>query len=846
MLKFDSDSIYYRAMALLQQDPSWKVISNDTVVSSLVRSNAEIMAELARYTEYQFNESKWDTAQNTSSILAHAGLLGYRPKRKISARGRIYISANPNIHLVGTSISTSSFKNLKNSSSSSWSSNVNLKIYSSSTITDSKGNSYVASPATLTANTPYDTLSIIEGQRKTQFVDINTIRATYTTSKLDPYLYIPVVIQNCEAADNVESKKFFRVYIATGSSVENLSYTEYRIVDSLLLSDSGDQDVEVYNDLYNRSLFYFKFNNDPLRGGVLDITSNSSLLGLRIDYVESSGASGDVVDSFETFTIKGVYNPEDTSNTEYTLYGINLEPITGGADEESIAEIKVKAPKYYITNFSTGTKESYAKTIENIVMQVPYYKDSSNGEASYRKITPRKVKVFGSTEKLEGGLERKVTGVTFLDDDLEDFSNKTNEAESLYSNVASTLELYLDALKSPQDVIKFYAPEYIPFAINVTCTLNKEGDSIQDNISNVRSFINDLWGSQSSSLDFDRSFYPAELIYSLKSNFEDIVDVSIETEAIQKLNWDNAVRMNPHSNTTEASSTVIHTCRIPFTFNGLFLGRKNTLGFKDHRVGAEYVMRIDFMYKSPVNGLSTSNLHTSIFIKEDEGRRDNDAFYLVNDTSSNSSIWEVSKISGSTAGTNVSSDYSMLSADETSQLTKSYQFRYKKEIYGDDDFRKLVDNSNSSSVNTLKSHLIDLGTVDDYLVYFDSNYEEGSTTCGSGWLEFTFDSLYSVLSTFANYNQTLSNSLQNCPLALLKCGTSSSGANDVFKTFKNLAEEYIDIYVSLRPNDESIKIDSTDENYSNSVLYIDSYDAGSSTNEDKLPRMISLKFKYEG
>lgn len=845
MLKFDSDSIYYRAMALLQQDPSWKVISNDTVVSSLVRSNAEIMAELARYTEYQFNESKWDTAQNTSSILAHAGLLGYRPKRKISARGRIYISANPNIHLVGTSISTSSFKNLKNSSSSSWSSNVNLKIYSSSTITDSKGNSYVASPTTLERGVPYSTLSIIEGQRKTQFVDINTIRATYTTSKLDPYLYIPVVIQNCEAADNIDSKKFFRVYLAKGSSLDNLKYTEYRIVDSLLLSDSGDQDVEVYNDLYNRNLFYFKFNNDPLRGGVLDITSNSSLLGLRIDYVESSGASGDVVDSFETFTIKGVYNPEDTSNTEYTLYGINLEPITGGADEESVADIKVKAPKYYITNFSTGTKETYAKTIENLVMQVPYYKDSNSGTPSYKKITPKKVKVFGSTEKLEGGLERKVTGVTFLDDDLEDFSSTTSEAESLYSNIADTLELYLEALKSPQDVIKFYAPEYIPFAINVTCTLDKEGDSIQDNVSNVRAYINELWGSQSSSLDFDRSFYPAELIYSLKSNFEDIVDVSIETEAIQKLNWDEAKRKNPNGDEVSSSAT-IHTCRIPFDFSGLFLGRKNTLGFKDHRVGAEYVMRIDFMYKLPNNsGISTSNLHTSIFIKEDEGRRDNDAFYLVNDTSSNSSIWKISELSGDTGNSSLE-DYTMLSSSETSQLTKSYQFRYKKEIYGDDDFRKLVSSGAYSSTDTLKSHLIDLGTVDDYLVYFDSNYEEGSDTCGEGWIEFTFDSLYSVLSTFATYDSTLSARLQNCPLALLKCGTSKSGGSDVFTTFRTIAEEYIDIYVSLRPNDESIKIDSADENYSNSVLYIDSYDAGSPVNEDKLPRMISLKFKYEG
>lgn len=840
MLKFDSDSIYYRAMAMLQQDPSWKVVSNDTVVSSLVRSNAEIMAELARYTEYQFNESKWDTAQNTSSILSMAGLLGYKPKRKISARGKIYISANPNILQVGSTISTSSFKNLKNSSL--WGSSLNLKIYSSSTITDGNGNSYVAAPTTLSANTSYDTLSIIEGKRKTQIVDINTIKATCTTSKMDPYLYIPVVIQNCEAANNIESKKFFRVYLMSGSSTTDTTYEEYRVVDSLLLSDSGDKDVEVYNDLYSRSLFYFKFNNDPLRGSTLDLTSNSSLLGLRIDYIESNGASGNISTAFTPFTITGVYNPEDESGTEYNLYGINLEPISGGEDEETVATVKAKAPKYYITNFSTGTKESYAKTIENIIMQVPYTKDGDSGNTYYRELSPKKVKVYGKTEKLSGGLERKVTGVTFIDENLEDFANTTNEASSLYSNVADTLELYLDALKSPQDVIKFYPPEYISFAINVTCTLNRDGDSIQDNVSNVRNYINNLWGSKSESLDFDRSFYPAELIYGIKSSFSDIVDVAIETEAIQKLNWDEAERKNPQGD----SGSKIHTCRIPFDFSGLFLGRKNTLGFKDHRVGAEYVMRVDFMYKSPASGLSTSNLHTSIFIKEEDGRRSNNAFYLVKDTSSNSSIWNITGLVNGASGEGTDyTSYACLSPDTTSQLTKSYQFRYKKEVYGDDDFRKLIANSEDASVDTLSTHLIDLGAVDDYLIYFDSNYDEDAGTCGAGWIEFTFDSLYSVLSTFANYNSTISNRLGNCPLALLKCGTSNT-SGDIFTAFKNLAEEYIDIYVSLRPVDESIKIEATDENYNNSVLYIDSYDAGSSINEDKLPRMISLKFKYEG
>ena len=832
MTKFDSDSIYYRALAMLQQDPSWKVTSSDSVVSALIRSNAEIIAEAARYTEYLFNESKWDTAQNTSSILAMAGLLGYRPKRKISASGKIYISSNPGIQQLNASGALATLKNINERNL--WGVSESFKVTTSSTITDSSGNSYVGLPTVLSSGNSYTTLTILEGKRKAVYVDINTIKSTATTSKLDPYLYIPVVINDCEAAESVDAKKFFSVSVIT-SDGSALYAKEYRIVDSLLLSDSGDYDVEVYNDLYSRSLFYLKFNNDPLRGSILDISSNSSIAGIRIDYLESKGAAGNLTDTFDSFTIKNVSGT--SSKKTYTLYGINLEAISGGADEETVSDIKTKAPKYYISNFSVGTKESYVKTIETLKLQVPYYKDTDKSTPYYKEITPKKVKVYGKTEKTDNGLERKVTAVTFLDDDLEDFASTTNEADSLYGNVASTLELYLDALKSPQDVIKFYSPEYISFATSITCTLDKEGDSLDANETQVRKYINDQWGSSSSELDFDRSFYSAEMVYSLKKNFKDIINISIETEAIKKLNWDEATRMDPNG----LGTNVIHTCRLPFEFSGLFLGSKNTLGFKDHRVGAEYVMRVDFMYKTPASSISTSNLHTSLFVKETKGGREKNPFYIVNDTNSNSLTWDISELSATT-----NTDYSCLSSQTTSKLTKGYQFRYKKGIYSDDDFRRITSTESSSEINTLKSHLTDLGTVDDYLIYFDASYGEEEDVCGQGWIEFTFDSFYSVLSYFSAYNSEISSFLKKCPLSVLKCGTSDANTTiSAFSAFKKIAEQYIDIYVSFRPVDESIKIDTTNENYSNSVLYIDSEDSDKKLNEDKKPRMISLNFKYE-
>lgn len=828
MLKFDANSIYYRAMAMLQQDPSWKVVANDSVVAALVRSNAEELAEAARYAEYQFKESKWDTAQNTSSILAHSNLIGYAPKRKISARGKIYISNSPMIHYVGRTISTDTFKK----GIDSWGYNQDLKVYSTSTILDSKGTPYVALPTLLNSGSPYTTLRVIQGERKTLFIDINTIRQVATVSKLDPYLYIPAVIKNCEAADNVESKQFFRVYVATANSsdLSDISFKEYRIVDSLLLSSSGDYDVEVYNDLYNRSLFYFKFNNDSRRGGTLNISQSSPLVGIKVDYIETKGDEGNLVSSFETFTIDGVYSPGDYTNTVHTLYGVNLEAIIGGAAEETASEIKQKAPKNYIAYYGAGTKEAYEKAISSLSLSVEL-------DGRSQIIVPKKVKVYGGEQTLSNGMSRRITCVTFLDDILEDLVGKSTVAEDFYTQIEDNLELYLSSLKSPQDIIKFRAPKYIPFALSLNCTLSKGGDSIEDNASNIRDYVENQWGSSAEAQDFSRSFYPSQLIHELMTNFTDLKSVRSETEAIVKLDWSSAERKAP---TDEAASNAIHTFRIPFSFDGVFIGKENTKGFKDHRVGAEYVMRIDFMYKKPLGISSTSNYHTSLFIQENEGGRESDAFYILKDSTTNSSIWPSSTFS--------LSDYVDLKNENVSRLSKAWQFRYKQEMYSDDEFRQLIDDSANSLETTLSSHLINLGTIDDYLIYFDAQYNTDKNSAGSGYIEMTFDSIHSVLSTLASYStdSTFKEDMQNCPLALLKCSTSTTSSGvDTFNLFKEIAAEYVDIYISMRPTDEDLLIESSVEDANNSILYIDTADADNKLTEDKKPRMISLKFKYE-
>ena len=113
-----------------------------------------------------------------------------------------------------------------------------------------------------------------------------------------------------------------------------------------------------------------------------------------------------------------------------------------------------------------------------------------------------------------------------------------------------------------------------------------------------------------------------------------------------------------------------------------------------------------------------------------------------------------------------------------------------------------------------------------------------------------------MLSYFSQFSDdaSLKSKLQSCNLAILKCGTLND-TTPLFDTFKSLLSDYIDIYISMRPIDNNLKLETKGdvENKSinlRSILYIDSSDAESINNTknltlDKRSRMISVKCEYE-
>lgn len=867
MIKFDPDSIYNRLLSRLQQNPDWNIISNNSVVDALIRSNAEINAETARYAEYLFKESKWDTAQNYNSILAMANMLGYQPKRKISTRGEIVVSLDPRIHQIGKSLPHTFLKNdLSNTPYANWKvpGSISVPITSqTTTIKDSRGVSYIAIDTEYSGNNKYHTLNLIQGERKSLNISKESIVSLATSSKLDPYLYIPVVIDNCEDASNPTSRAFFRVFLERKTGSESATVKEeYRIVNSLLLSTSSDKDVEIYNDIYNQKLFYLKFNNDPRRGKIINLTKNTNVAGITIEYIETKGASGNLEDVFTTFNITTTLN-----NSPIRLYGINFQPFTNGSDEETIIDIKKNAPKYYIMNYTAGTKEAYERTILNTEFNV------INDKGVTEHLIPTAVNVFAGKSRNPANKDYNVTKISFLASNLDDIldsavlnaediiteTGTVYSYNSILSSIDESLNYTLARLKSPQDTLEFEPPVFIDFAVGINCKVSKDSTidlSLLE--ANIRQFIESEWSSKSSKISFNRNFYPSQITNQIMNNYPSIISTSFEVEAITKVDWVSTRRIRA-TNFVDTSNINVYTFRSNFSFSPIFYGSKSLKGFKDLRSGSEYMLRVDILYKVP-KGYNGKNYNSSIFVEDNILRSAEQPFYVASNVT-NKVNWDIENYS---EGEN-SEFYDMLQSSKALNLSDtsgevntnsvSRQYAYQGKVYGDNEYTALLTDTEAGLVTL--SNLTARGSLGDYLIYFAPNYQytaNSTDSIGDGWIELPFDSVYEVLEDISFFDVNLSRKLQDCALSTLKCGTVDSEVNTVLASFKELLTEYVEIHVCMRPIDSDLNTSSLGESARGStILQIDSSDkqfAGytvdfNKLSETKRPRMISVSCKYE-
>ena len=780
MTKFDSDSIKNKIIERLNQDKNWQAITSNSAITALINSQAEASAEIARYAEYLFKESRWDTAQNESSILSMANMLGYQPKRKISATGQVRFSTDKGIHNVGSTISLSRF----------------TASLPSKTVVIEKGKPFsingipyiVSQTSTLSVDSAlgYVDTKVIQGEYKTLILSKNKVMSTYSRSKLNAYIYIPFYCSDVEDAGTQDSVDFLKVSVSGES---------YRIVENLLLSTPDDKDCELYNDLYSRNLFYIKFRADNQS---LNINS-TSFTDITISYIKSLGSKGNIDSLYKNCDIK----VGDTS-----LYGINIDPLNNGQDDEDISSIKENAVSYYRDFYSIGTRENYETAILNMKFNIV----GVDSNLANRKITPLKVKVFSDVNKTK-------TNVSFIAEELEDLAEKYVSGDiSIEEQITSQLNKALTRLKSPQDIISFVYPDYYHFGIKCSCETNIDNTVSVSNT--IQSYLDNLWGVNSASIDFDRDLLISNIQYTVETKNSSIVsNVNVDAiEAVTQVDWKDI----DWEVVNKSSSIITHTCRLNFEFNKIFRNKSlqnksRFFNFTEH----SYAIRIDFLFRGANSSLNKKYNKTLIF-ELSNGSINPEYLYIRRDTSG---LW---------GGLNL--------AGYEPNLNDAKQIYFQSTLLSDEDYIALQTKINKGLVSTIPD--TEIGSIKDYTLVLNNIYDTTKESV-SGYFEIGFDSIFRILQVMSLYDTSLGNAISNITLSTLQCGTDDSS----FIKFKSVASTYIDVYASLLI-EKNADLILEDSDTSVNLLCIDSSDSNSSSkitnlSEYKKNRFITVDCSFK-
>jgi hypothetical protein len=402
MKQYDVDSIKNRLVRRLQQRSGWQKIIQDSAIDNQLSAIAEGLSEAHRYFTYLAQEAKWNFSRNRSSLLAESMLFDYQPRRKVSAIGTCVFSTS-NISAVNSLEDLAPYYG------------TDILIPKGTTITIATIPYTVSESRLLTSGTKYINVPVIQGIPKVS----ETGELLY-----QEFLRVFFNIPDIEAAIDDVSASFFSVEaIMNGNVVEPI-----KIYNSIYFAGEEEYACAVENkttgDITEQGIELLFGNN--VSGKILPDGSY-----LRLNYLESMGSLGNIIDMFAETNSIIIDNKQ--------IYYTNSTPLIGGQDYEDIEYIRKNAPRFLGKKYSVITEQEYLSELESI----PYIAKAKVFPTVYTDPILRSAK--------------EVIGFTAI--------NTLGEAPEEDAVVSDTLAR-IGKRKSPLDILKFYEPDIIDIAVN--------------------------------------------------------------------------------------------------------------------------------------------------------------------------------------------------------------------------------------------------------------------------------------------------------------------------------------------------------------------------------------------
>ena len=603
MKQYDSESIYKRLKSLVLINGNLAKVAEDSTINAVLKSNAETHAEVVRYMEYLLAEKKWDTAQNLSSIVRQSKIVGYVPKRKISAIGEIIITHDERILGLGTELfnldaeseedATPGVVGTASGSKSlalrPWSAlkgdhSGNYGVTAGDIFATTDGTQFIAlvtksiKPYTTTDPNRLNSLGIQkdgyswEGYKYLRIPVIQGIRKTKSiqlpTNPDQNFTILGLESSYIEDGSNNYSKNFIKVTMTGGTTIEASLTGEWLRVPSILYYGPYDKVYETFTSDDMR-IVYFKFGNGitgakPIPGGIV-----------TINYLETKGELGNVTRRFKVTEIVSMTDNLSVSGLS-TLYSTNNLKIKGGASSETIEQIRTNAPLNYLEFYTIGTLNSYETLIKKNISSIGNVKAFSGV-----KYSPDGSGSFFKSDVVY------LTAVDAVGDGVID-----TDSQDLATKFLNDALLLIGDRKSPTDSLQYKNPAIINFRLNtriVQPTTSSETDS------SMLIYVKNALSSYTIlNRNFNDAYYQVDVTSKVKSiknarGLPAVQDATFLLENVITIDLVNSMQFIANS----------RTIRFNFQFDQVFGQDTASFGFKNFIDNQkQYIIRADLVWTS--------------------------------------------------------------------------------------------------------------------------------------------------------------------------------------------------------------------------------------------------------
>jgi hypothetical protein len=322
-MNFDYTSVRDRLIAGLQATASWAQILPYSVNRRIIDVVATGISDLGTYDNYLTRESKWDLAQNTSSLVTNSKFLTYDVIRKSGASGNLRVSAH---------------------------------------------SGFAGTPAKIIPLSKYTTFSNGE--------DINfCTTGTNNILTTDNYIDIAVIQGTPTESTFTAAGSTYEEFEIADDAVENSIYDVY--VNGVLWTEIADLNNASATDKY------YTLKNKPNLDGVLlrfgnDIFGKKLIVGdtVLVKYVKTLGIDGNITSTGIIDTV--VSSIFDIDGGAVTIYCTNLESLDGGAEEQTPDQIRsngvdtFQAGDKIVSNTDYEIKLKAQSIVQNVVVWGAY------------------------------------------------------------------------------------------------------------------------------------------------------------------------------------------------------------------------------------------------------------------------------------------------------------------------------------------------------------------------------------------------------------------------------------------------------------------------------------------